>query len=183
MDCGEKAGASTEGTGYGITIVKSDAADATKTLEGAEFELHQVGWDNTDTPIGTQTSDGNGQIQFGSKDAPLLACTLYYFVETKAPAGYQLSSDKTYFMFKGSYSQEAYQEALGKAKELGVADPSPATSFNITDKKSEAVPATGEFRLELAKTVNGEAPRRARRSSSPRPPGARTPTRRPRWPT
>ena len=154
-----KAGATTEGTGYGITITKSDASNAKKVLGGATFELYQVAWDGAETLIGTQVSNDNGVVQFGSKETPLLACTLYYFVETQAPAGYQCSSDKTYFMFKGTYSQEQYQEALNKAKAIGIAEPSPATSFNITNKKNDTLVVTGEFQLSLAKTVNGLAPK------------------------
>ena len=154
-----KAGANTEGTGYGITITKSDAANAKNVLGGATFELYQVAWNGSETLVGTQISNDNGVVQFGSKETPLLACTLYYFVETQAPAGYTCSSDKTYFMFKGTYSQEKYQEALDKAKAIGIVEPSPATSFNITNKKSDNPVVTGEFQLELAKTVNGGAPK------------------------
>ena len=154
-----KAGATTEGTGYGITVTKSDASNAKKVLGGATFELYQVAWDGAETLVGTQVSNDNGVVQFGSKETPLLACTLYYFVETQAPAGYQCSADKTYFMFKGTYSQEQYQEALNKAKAIGIAEPSPATSFNITNKKNDTLVVTGEFQLSLAKTVNGLAPK------------------------
>ena len=154
-----KAGATTEGTGYGITVTKSDASNAKKVLGGATFELYQVAWDGAETLIGTQVSNDNGVVQFGSKETPLLACTLYYFVETQAPAGYQCSNDRTYFMFKGTYSQEQYQEALNKAKAIGIAEPSPATSFNITNKKNDTLVVTGEFKLNLAKTVNGLAPK------------------------
>ena len=154
-----KAGATTEGTGYGIIVTKSDASNAKKVLGGATFELYQVAWDGAETLIGTQVSNDNGVVQFGSKETPLLACTLYYFVETQAPAGYQCSADKTYFMFKGTYSQEQYQEALNKAKAIGIAEPSPATSFNITNKKNDTLVVTGEFQLNLAKTVNGLAPK------------------------
>lgn len=154
-----KAGATTEGSGHGITITKLDAANAKKALEGATFELYQVAWDGTETLVGTQTSNANGVVQFGSADKPLLACTLYYFVETQAPAGYQRSTDRTYLMFKGTYSQEKYQEALDKAKALGIAEPSPATSFNITNKKNDTLVVTGEFQLAVSKTVNGTAPK------------------------
>ncbi len=154
-----KAGATTEGTGYGITVTKSDASNAKKVLGGATFELYQVAWDGAETLIGTQVSNDSGVVQFGSKETPLLACTLYYFVETQAPAGYQCSNDRTYFMFKGTYSQEQYQEALNKAKAIGIAEPSPATSFNITNKKNDTLVVTGEFQLSLAKTVNGLAPK------------------------
>lgn len=154
-----KAGATTEGSGHGITITKFDVANAKKALEGATFELYQVAWDGTETLVGTQTSNANGVVQFGSADKPLLACTLYYFVETQAPAGYQRSTDRTYFMFKGTYSQEKYQEALDKAKALGIAEPSPATSFNITNKKNDTLVVTGEFQLAVIKTVNGATPK------------------------
>ena len=154
-----KAGVTTEGSGYGITITKRDAANAKKVLEGATFELYQVAWDGTETLVDTQTSNANGVVQFGTADKPLLACTLYYFVETQAPAGYQRSTDRTYLMFKGTYSQEKYQEELDKAKALGIAEPSPATSFNITNKKNDTLVVTGEFQLAVSKTVNGEAPK------------------------
>ena len=154
-----KAGVTTEGSGYGITITKFDAANAKKVLEGATFELYQVAWDGTETLVDTQTSNANGVVQFGTADKPLLACTLYYFVETQAPAGYQRSTDRTYLMFKGTYSQEKYQEELDKAKALGIAEPSPATSFNITNKKNDTLVVTGEFQLAVSKTVNGEAPK------------------------
>ena len=154
-----KPGVTTEGSGYGITITKFDAANAKKVLEGATFELYQVAWDGTETLVDTQTSNANGVVQFGTADKPLLACTLYYFVETQAPAGYQRSTDRTYLMFKGTYSQEKYQEELDKAKALGIAEPSPATSFNITNKKNDTLVVTGEFQLAVSKTVNSEAPK------------------------
>ena len=153
----QKASADTEGTGYGITISKYDGADPKKALAGATFECYKVNWDGSTELVGSaQTTDTSGKVSFGTEADPLASLTLYYFVETAAPTGYEISyTGKTYFMFKGSHSKSEYAEALEKCKALGVTSPSAATSFGVADKKCDL---SGGFTIDVLKTVNGGTP-------------------------
>ena len=67
-------------------LIKVDADDAEEMLEGAVFTFHK----KDGTKIGgSYTTDENGEILIKS-----LAAGEYYFLETKAPAGYQKISEK-----------------------------------------------------------------------------------------
>ncbi len=69
-----------------VRLVKTDASTG-RTLKGAVFDLYRKG---TDTPVKTDLkTDKNGQINVTD-----LALGTYYFVETKAPAGYELDSQR-----------------------------------------------------------------------------------------
>ena len=70
-----------------INLIKEDSETSEK-LEGAEFKLYSK--DNKE--LGTYTTDKNGVLEV--KD---LRPGEYYFVETKAPIGYELDSSKHEF--------------------------------------------------------------------------------------
>lgn len=122
----QNASASAGGNGYGITITKYDAQQVGATLKGAEFTLYSVNMDqvaddgnveNVRTPFYEAATDDNGKISFGTSDKKMSNCVLYQLVETKAPVGYA-KADPTWIMLKGSASEEDYQAALTKAKDI-----------------------------------------------------------------
>ncbi|WP_278321779.1 SpaA isopeptide-forming pilin-related protein, partial [Clostridium baratii] len=67
-----------------VNLIKEDSETSEK-LEGAEFKLYSK--DNKE--LGTYTTDKNGVLEV--KD---LRPGEYYFVETKAPIGYELDNSK-----------------------------------------------------------------------------------------
>ena len=122
----QSASASAGGNGYDITMTKYDAQQVGATLEGAEFTLYSVNMDqvaddgnveNARTPFYEAATDDNGKISFGTSDKKMSNCVLYQLVETKAPVGYA-KADPTWIMLKGSASEEDYQAALTKAKDI-----------------------------------------------------------------
>lgn len=122
----QNASASAGGNGYGITMTKYDAQQVGATLKGAEFTLYSVNMDqvaddgnveNARTPFYEAATDDNGKISFGTSDKKMSNCVLYQLVETKAPVGYA-KADPTWIMLKGSASEEDYQAALTKAKDI-----------------------------------------------------------------
>ncbi len=122
-----EASASAGGNGYGITMTKYDAQQVGATLGGAEFTLYSVNMDqvatvgieNARTRFETAKTDANGKISFGTRDKAMSNCVLYQLVETDAPEGYAVASP-TWIMLKGSASDDEYQAALTKAKNLVV---------------------------------------------------------------
>ena len=78
----------------GITLAKTDSTDSSKKLKGATFEVfadtnnNQTYDKGTDKSVGTMTDNGDGTYVI-SKLAP----GLYFISETKAPEGYQLSTE------------------------------------------------------------------------------------------
>lgn len=123
----QSASASAGGNGYGITMTKYDAQQVGATLGGAEFTLYSVNMDqvatvgieNARTRFETAKTDANGKISFGTRDKAMSNCVLYQLVETDAPEGYAVASP-TGIMLKGSASDDEYQAALTKAKNLVV---------------------------------------------------------------
>lgn len=122
----QNASASAGGNGYSITMTKYDAQQVGATLKGAEFTLYSVNMDqaaddgnveNARTPFDEAATDDNGKISFGTSDKKMSNCVLYQLVETKAPVGYA-KADPTWIMLKGSASEEDYQAALTKAKDI-----------------------------------------------------------------
>jgi fimbrial isopeptide formation D2 family protein/LPXTG-motif cell wall-anchored protein len=79
-----------------LEITKVAAGDDTKTLEGAEFAVYASEADATAgaNPVGTLTTGSNGKghisLYVGKNDEPTTKA--YWIKETKAPAGYVLSS-------------------------------------------------------------------------------------------
>ena len=121
----KNASATAGGNGYGITMTKYDAQQVGATLEGAEFTLYKVdvdraatdGVENARTWFQTAKTDANGKISFGTSDKAMADCVLYQLVETGAPEGYA-AAEPTWIMLKGNASDDAYQEALAKAKNI-----------------------------------------------------------------
>ncbi len=157
---------SSGGTGsesWGISLTKYDSSGK-KSLEGATFELWKIDLNASTAEnivqekVDTQASDANGKVSFGSKETPLLSNTLYYFVETAAPAGYEISfTGNTYVMLKSDATKDQYQDAHDKAVALVGVSPSSAVSYSAFDEL-----AGGSFSLGISKEVKGaEAPKGA----------------------
>ncbi|MDH2872576.1 LPXTG cell wall anchor domain-containing protein, partial [Bacillus cytotoxicus] len=103
-----------------VLLTKTDAKDQTKVLAGAEFSLYNS--DGTLIKAGL-TTNTKGQLSYDN-----LAIGSYYFVETKAPAGYQLDASKHGFEIKAGET----------AKPVGV------TVTNEADKeRGSNLPKTG----------------------------------------
>ena len=103
-----------------VLLTKTDAKDQTKVLAGAEFSLY-----NSDGKLIKDglTTDENGQLSYEN-----LAIGNYYFVETKAPTGYQIDVSEHHFEIKAGET----------AKPVGV------TVTNEADKeKGSNLPKTG----------------------------------------
>lgn len=82
-------------------------------------QVATVGIENARTRFETAKTDANGKISFGTRDKAMSNCVLYQLVETDAPEGYAVASP-TWIMLKGSASDDEYQAALTKAKNLVV---------------------------------------------------------------
>lgn len=121
----KNASATAGGNGYGITMTKYDAQQVGATLEGAEFTLYKVdvdrasteGVENARTWFQTAKTDANGKISFGTSGNAMADCVLYQLVETEAPEGYA-AAEPTWIMLKGNASDDVYQEALTKARDI-----------------------------------------------------------------
>lgn len=90
------------GSGRVLTVVKTEAGNSKKTLEGAVFTLQK--YDNgvyeDVTPTKTYTTDGGGVIQIKQGDESkgegvFAENTLYRLIETTAPDGYLPVADMT----------------------------------------------------------------------------------------
>ncbi|MCC8075676.1 MAG: LPXTG cell wall anchor domain-containing protein [Clostridiales bacterium] len=90
---------SASGQTYSVTLTKKDA-DTGATLAGAEFRVCNAETDAFVTAV-TTGNDGTATVKTNTSEGIILhAHTLYYFIETKAPDGYQLdSTTKYYFWF------------------------------------------------------------------------------------
>ena len=75
------------------------------------------GVENARTWFQTAKTDANGKISFGTSDKAMADCVLYQLVETGAPEGYA-TAEPTWIMLKGNAGDDAYQEALTKAKNI-----------------------------------------------------------------
>ena len=164
----EESSASTTGDAGAITITKTDSADWDRHLKGATFQLYEVDLDKLAklgesvteeqvariaTQFGSDVITGaDGVAQFGSKDHPLENDVLYYFVETKAPEGYEITNGSFhYVMLKGDTDDSLYQKNFAIAKAHGIS-PSAATSYTAYDEKK---PEQGTGNVTLGKQLTG----------------------------
>ena len=114
----------------GSVVLNKTDGDTGKTLAGAVFDLYKK--DGTKLASGL-TTDAKGQIQVND-----LKPGDYYFIETAAPAGYKLSTDRISFTIKLQISNES---AVVVAKNFKKSTP-PNTNDNHGDNRE--MPNTGD---------------------------------------
>lgn len=136
-----------------IKILKNDSGDITKPLQGASFKLYKASDDSlvTDKEF---TSDSNGVATiFGDQDKDgwsLFPGTKYYLVETKAPDGYNLRSDRIYFTVTDNPTQaDEYPDAATIA---WANTPQNHTTSLALHKTDSANPSTGLAGAEFTLT-------------------------------
>lgn len=159
----KNASASAGGNGYGITVTKYDAQQVGATLKGAKLMLYSVNMDQVATKgiEGARVefenvprdTDANGKVSFGTENKAMTNCVLYQLVESNAPEGYA-KAEPTWIMLKGNASNEEYQAALSKAKDI-VKD-----SEIIGDDKKDEIwiydnRLTGTATIEAKKLLEG----------------------------
>ena len=146
--------ATATGTAGTVSLTKKDSTNVNTRLPGAEFTLYKVEVDNLSRPeedadgiptnpivkavtkVETVKSNDNGVAVFGEGDSGTLAFdTLYYYEETKAPAGYQRNTQRTYFILPSQYTPDQLKIYVGYILEnnsgSGFADELPASAEDV----------------------------------------------------
>jgi pilin isopeptide linkage protein len=152
-----------------VTLYKTDSLHANRALPGAAFSLYRVSMDGHKADSSVEddasvvdenktTSGTAGALRFADKNTggeAMLPNVLYYYVETAAPAGYELDATKHYVML-GDTSSDEYKAQAQRAKDyygitLGevAADP----TQNVKDAR-----LTTSVSLSAKKTLNNEVP-------------------------
>lgn len=116
----------------GAEFVKVDG-DTNIPLAGATFDLYEKQATNDYKKVQSNiTSDKDGKVRVGQ-----LKVGDYYFIETKAPSGYELSSEKLSFNIDRSDLSENNQQLI--YKNIGTYKNSQSkTSIGVTKKWSDA---------------------------------------------
>ncbi|WP_122646123.1 SpaA isopeptide-forming pilin-related protein [Enterococcus mediterraneensis] len=96
---------------YGmVELTKVDAADKTKTLSGAVFDLYT---DNGTKIASNLITDKDGILRYDH-----LKAGDYYFIETKAPEGYQLDNSRQKFTIQPNAIEKTVQLTVLNQKEV-----------------------------------------------------------------
>ncbi|CAM4157914.1 hypothetical protein H9L01_05670 [Erysipelothrix inopinata] len=111
----------------GVKLIKTDDNDSSHFLQGAEFSLY---------------NSKNQLIQSGLKtnsDGVLLVTNLdlgdYYFIETKAPEGYELSNEKHHFTIKSDTVLATVSLSVENTKEEVPEKPKGSVELTKSDDK------------------------------------------------
>ena len=104
-----------------VELTKVDAADKTKTLSGAVFDLYT---DNGTKIASNLITDKDGMLQYDH-----LKAGDYYFIETKAPEGYQLDNSRQKFTIQPN--------AMGKTVQLTVLNQKEAPDDETKNNNSQ----------------------------------------------
>ncbi|MBC1458772.1 VaFE repeat-containing surface-anchored protein [Listeria newyorkensis] len=121
-----------------VELIKHDEDDASKVLEGAEFDLFR-GTPGSGTLVSSHVTTPAGTIQVNN-----LEFGAYYFVETKAPAGYEL--DATPRTFTIGEEQVTVPFELGVANKATI-EPLGSVEFTKVDADTQNPLAGAEFTL------------------------------------
>ncbi len=114
-----------------ITLKKIDGNSIQTVLSGAEFELVRVEDDGEEVvAAGTTGADGTLTFEKENNGDSLKLNKLYYYVETKAPAGYQQDDTKHYFVLKGD-DQDAYQAVIAKYPDVSLDTLTGGNTINV----------------------------------------------------
>ncbi|MCC8044115.1 MAG: hypothetical protein LIP12_01275, partial [Clostridiales bacterium] len=159
--------ASAGGSAKSITIKK--ISESLTPLSGAEFELYRVTYtmesgvyvfstdvngDFNSVLVDTQTTDEKGVLTFSydpySSDEKLQSDVLYYYVETKAPNGYEVDSTKTYFVLPGN-SYSLIESALSTLNFTNWHSFKGGQTVDVTNEKD----LTTNVQFGGTKTING----------------------------
>ncbi|GAA2450474.1 SpaA isopeptide-forming pilin-related protein [Agromyces soli] len=124
-----------------LRVHKQDAADATKSLAGAVFELH----DTAGATVATLTTDASGNAT-----ATDLAPGSYRLIEITAPSGYVLDGTPRTVEIPGDV-EVAIEVANTAAAELGGF----AITKHVTGDGAPLIPASIEYRVGYAYEVDG----------------------------
>ena len=107
-----------------VIITKVDAANLLKGLAGAEITLYRTDISTgKETKVAAKTTVANDFTVTFSTDGKydsLIFDTLYYYMETKAPEGYELDTSKYYFIFKGTKYDKVKNSVEKYIKDQGV---------------------------------------------------------------
>ncbi len=142
--------------GSSITTTKKPASvkllkvdDMGNPLSGAEFELfHSNGtlYTNPETGLSGFTTDAEGAVYVTD-----LEPGNYYFVETKAPDGFELEASKLYFVLSGSQSATLNLTKSNQKSETGaLAVSKVVTGHSLGDKKKAF-----DFTVSLDLSISG----------------------------
>ncbi|MEK5495092.1 SpaA isopeptide-forming pilin-related protein [Paenibacillus sp. FSL R7-0297] len=119
-----------------LKLIKVDAADGTKKLAGAKFELYN----SSNTVVAAGTTNANGEIVFDD-----LKLGTYTLEEVKAPTGYDL--DGTVRSIKIDSKDQLVLDPIKNTKTLGSLKVSKVDYYNVNKKLAGA-----EFRLTNTST-------------------------------
>ncbi|MCR4656481.1 MAG: Cna B-type domain-containing protein [Lachnospiraceae bacterium] len=141
-------------------LVKADADDATKKLDGAEFMLYDAATDTIalhrdKTPYGKLTTDAQGKIRTVEDD---LGYGEYYFLEIKAPVGYKLPVDakgkpnnRIYFTINRDHTTAAQVAVTFRDHKLSANEPVPGNGTNVVTNER----LNGRYKLYKYEKING----------------------------
>ena len=125
----------------GLSLVKIDADDSGKYLEGAQFDLFKYTcengggtavscWTKVEGENAPKASNSKGEVSLES----LTPNTAYKLVETKAPDGYETTTDPKYFMMTGDLSENP----MAKPSGVEITSYNPGDQFFFTNKRQTA---------------------------------------------
>lgn len=140
---------------YSVTLTKQDATTKSP-LAGAVFDVYNA---DTDTLLTTVTTGTNGTATVQTNAAQgvvLKAHTLHYFIETKAPDGYQLDNTTRYYFWfcnvEGTCNDCAAMEAELKAAGVDSAHMQHGTYDSQAEVENVALTVTNEQGKQLPET-------------------------------
>ena len=127
-----------------LEIVKHDSKSNVEVLSGAEFELFEmvVGTEGyVESSSVTATTGADGKAVFNNLQRDII----YMLKETKAPAGYELSSEPSFYAFKYNENTSSLPSSVvynGKTYGLNVVSAEKVSADYYISNVKEQVPTT-----------------------------------------